>query len=108
MKKSELENKYEALDKILNDFDDAYYDYKNANTKNKKSIETRLNFLIRRAENLINENEIFYNIITGGNDRTDFERIISLEETFTLRYFSNDMSKILNDLNKYITTLENE
>ncbi|KFF16998.1 hypothetical protein [Chryseobacterium sp. JM1] len=108
MEKSELENNYETLIKILNDFDDVYYDYKNANTKNKRSIESRLNFLIRRAENLITENDIFYNIITGGDDRTDYERVISLEETFTLRYFSNDMSKILADLKKYIFNLEGE
>lgn len=106
MNKSELQNRYDILSKILDDFYEAKEDHKYANAKTKKLIESRLNSSISLAERWITGNDEFYEIITGNDKRSEAERIISLEGTFTIHYFGKDMSEILEKLKKYISTLQ--
>ncbi|KPE50109.1 hypothetical protein [Chryseobacterium indologenes] len=103
MNKSELQNRYDILSKILDDFYDAKQDYQYGNAKTKRLKENKLNSLISLAQKWIIENDEFYNIITGTDKKSEFERIISLEGTFTLNYFGKDMSEILDKLKIYIS-----
>ncbi|PWW27211.1 hypothetical protein [Chryseobacterium sp. AG844] len=104
MTKSELESRYEILTGILNDFNDAYYEYKYAKAKDKKIKEAKLYSWINLAERWITKDDDFYDIITEGS--TGYEKNISLEGTFTIGYFSNDMFKILEKLKRYINTMQ--
>ncbi|WP_326982269.1 hypothetical protein VUJ46_19035 [Chryseobacterium sp. MYb264] len=104
MKKSELENKYTFLNKLLEEFYDVQYEYKNAKSNSKKNVESRLSTLINRAENYIESDDTLYNIVTVG--KTEYERMISIEESFTLRNFSRDMPEILSRLKNFIENLE--
>ncbi|MEJ5102368.1 hypothetical protein [Chryseobacterium sp. MYb328] len=104
MKKSELESGYNLLSKIVEEFYETHYEYKNGKPNNKKYIESRLNTLIGRAENYITENDEFYNIVTVG--KNEYERIVSIEGTFTIRNFSSDMPEILERLKNFIENLK--
>ncbi|GEM_PF-4796122 len=104
MKKSELESRYIFLSKVLEEFYEVHYEYKNAKSNSKKYIESRLNTLVDRAENYINKDDEFYSIVTIGNN--EYERAVSLEGTFTIRNFSRDMPEILERLKRFIENLK--
>ncbi|MGE8553994.1 MAG: hypothetical protein ACN6OB_08660 [Chryseobacterium jejuense] len=107
MKKTELENIHKILSDCLYEFRIGYSDYKNgSNAKIRKEGERKMDSSISLAERWILNNREIYEIASGGNNRSEFDRAIYIEETFRINYFSRDMEEILKELKKIIDSIE--
>ena len=76
-----------------------YSNYLNGrNKKIRNDAERTVNNAIQLADYHILKNEDVFNLLTGGNQITDFGRTISYDEFLLPRYFGRDMSEFLNKI----------
>lgn len=97
MSKIELVKIYKILDKCLSDFQIAYQESKNGpNAIIRKEGTRKLENSIRLAKYWIHNNDIVYQIASGGGgDFSDFHRSMFIEETFSSSFFANDIQYIM-------------
>lgn len=109
MNKTELEKIYKILADCLYNFKIAHRDYKDGkNAKIRKDGERRMDNEIALAKDWIYRNRKVYEIASGGENRSDVDRAMYIEETFWIRYFARDIEEILRKLKELIDTLEEE
>jgi hypothetical protein len=100
--KNRLQEYYNLLDKIYDDYADAEWHYKNGSNKKIRDkglagARRKLDFL----EYLLNKDNELLNILTIGTE-SDYHKTIILDELLSIQYFSRDMSNILEKLNAMI------
>ncbi|MBR11422.1 MAG: hypothetical protein CMP48_27565 [Rickettsiales bacterium] len=98
MEKQEWQNLYNVLDKILDDFQSAYFDSKNGkNEKIRSAGKKNVDRAIRLADYHITNNYNAYELLTGKNG-SDISRAFLYDEFKQPHYFGRDLASLLDKI----------
>ncbi|SFN58286.1 hypothetical protein SAMN05444143_1284 [Flavobacterium succinicans] len=96
MDKEQWQNLYNLFDRTHSDFLLAYPQYRNGKNQKIRDTATReMDNAIRTADFNIRRNKEVYELITGGENVSDYGRTIIYEEFTRYNYFGDDMAKLL-------------
>jgi len=106
MTKNEWQQLYSILDRILSDFESAYYQYKNGkNLKIRSAGGREVDSAIITADMNIRKYYEAYKLLTG-IEGSDYSRAINYDEFKQARYFGGDLSKFLERIKEEIESTE--
>jgi hypothetical protein len=96
MEKEQWQSLYELFDRTHSDFLLAYPQYRNGkNQKIRDAAARKMDAAIRTADFNIRKNREVYELITGGENVSDYGRTVIYEEFTRYNYFGDDMGKLL-------------
>lgn len=90
----ELERLVTFFDEIDSEFYFTYSDYQNANKKDKIRAERNLRQIIDRADSKVQRNTEIYNLYTGGENATAYDRACVYEDFRNFGSFRKNISEI--------------
>lgn len=91
------------LNSYLLDFRLNYSFYRNGkNKKIRDEAEGKMNLAKNYVCKLIEETYEVYELLTGGDNVSDYGRVIIYDEFKQLRYFEDELQKFINEISKKI------
>jgi hypothetical protein len=106
MTKEQWQNLYDILSRIHSDFLIAYSTYKvGRNKKVRADAERQIDNAISLADYHIRKHSEAFELLTGGDNSTDFDRAIIYDEFLLARYFGQDMGDFLKKIKVKIESM---
>ena len=96
MAQEQLQEAYNQLERICQEFSSAYYtSRKGKNKQIRAAADRNVESLITRAKFYLSQNAEIYELASGGPGNSNYDKAIQLDEFFQPRYFEGEMAELL-------------